>query len=104
MIVLWLPERNYPLALRIGGSIVGVVLAIVGFIFPVFRYLKRAGAASAEFRLETGPTMRRMLWGVPERRGACRQHGRRCNWLRAGRASWSKPGPSGKDSIPSPER
>src|SRR5262249_42323785 len=24
MIVLWLPERNYPLALRIGGSLLGV--------------------------------------------------------------------------------
>ena len=64
MIVLWLPERNYPLALRIGGSFVGVAMAIVGYIFPVFRYLKRAGAASAEFRLETGPTMRRMLLGA----------------------------------------
>ena len=41
-----------------------MALAIVGFIFPVFRYLKRAGAASAEFTLQTGPTLRRMLLGA----------------------------------------
>ena len=64
MIVLWLPDTAYPPAVRIGGSIVGVGLAVVGFIYPVFRYLKRAGAASPEFALRTGPTLRRMLLGA----------------------------------------
>jgi MFS family permease len=64
MIFLWLPETNYSPALRIGGSIVGVCLAVVGFIYPVFRYLKRAGAASAEFAFQTGPILRRMLLGA----------------------------------------
>ena len=64
MIVLWLPETNYPTWLRIGGSILGVALAVVGFIFPVFRYLKRAGAAASESNIKTGPTLRRMLLGA----------------------------------------
>jgi MFS family permease len=64
MIVLWLPETTYPTALRIGGSIFGVSLAVVGFMFPVFRYLKRASAATTGTTLQTGPTLRRMLLGA----------------------------------------
>ena len=44
MIFLWVPDSSYSLGVKIGGSVVGVGLAVVGFIFPVFRYLSRAGA------------------------------------------------------------
>jgi MFS transporter, SHS family, sialic acid transporter len=64
MIVLWLPETTYPLAVRIAGSAIGVGLAVVGFVFPVFRYLKRAGAASRGSTPNVGPTLRRMLLGA----------------------------------------
>ncbi len=59
-----------------------------------------------------GPRRRNSAWrrrpttaadaagGVPERRGARSGRGRRCNWLRVGRASWSRPGPSGRDLDP----
>jgi SHS family sialic acid transporter-like MFS transporter len=64
MILLWVPDSAYSLGVRIAGSIVGVGLAVVGFIFPVFRYLKRAGIASAGHALAIGPTLRRMLLGA----------------------------------------
>lgn len=64
MIFLWVPDSAYSLGVRIGGSIIGVGLAVVGFIFPVFRYLTRAGIASAGPVLPVGPTLRRMLLGA----------------------------------------
>jgi MFS transporter, SHS family, sialic acid transporter len=64
MILLWVPDSSYSLGVRIAGSVAGVVLAVVGFIFPVFRYLKRAGVASAGQALAIGPTLRRMLLGA----------------------------------------
>ena len=64
MIFLWLPDRSFSPAVRIGGSIAGVALAVVGFIFPVFRYLVRAGAASGGPALAISPTMRRMVLGA----------------------------------------
>jgi MFS family permease len=64
MIWLWVPDSAYSLGVRIVGSIVGVGLAVVGFIFPVFRYLTRAGAAGNGPVLEVGPTLRRMVLGA----------------------------------------
>jgi len=64
MIFLWLPDRSFSPAVRIGGSIAGVALAVVGFIFPVFRYLVRAGAAPGGPALEISPTLRRMVLGA----------------------------------------
>ncbi len=64
MIFLWVPDSSYSLGVRIGGSVAGVGLAVVGFIFPVFRYLSRAGAASARAVLPVGPMLRRMLLGA----------------------------------------
>jgi hypothetical protein len=64
MIVLWLPETSYPTAVRIGGSILGIAMAVVGFIYPVFRYLRRSAAAMPGSTLKTGPTLRRMLLGA----------------------------------------
>ncbi len=64
MILLWVPDSAYSPGVRIGGSIVGVGLAVVGFIFPVFRYLTRAGVADPGQVLAVGPTLRRMLLGA----------------------------------------
>ena len=60
MILLWVPDSAYSLGVRIGGSIVGVGLAVVGFIFPVFRYL------SGRAPLETD-----RLWRSGRRCAAC---------------------------------
>jgi MFS family permease len=64
MIFLWLPDRSYSLTVRVAGSAAGVALAVAGFVFPVVRYLARAGAASTERPLAVGPTLRRMLLGA----------------------------------------
>jgi hypothetical protein len=64
MIFLWMPDRQYSLAVRIAGSLAGIGLAVAGFIFPVFRYLSRAGAAGSGQVLAVGPTLRRMLLGA----------------------------------------
>ena len=52
MIFLWLPETTYPTAVRIGGTIAGIALAVVGFIFPVFRYLQRSADAGQRQRAD----------------------------------------------------
>ncbi len=64
MIFLWVPDRPYSLAVRLAGSVVGVGLAVVGFIFPVFRYLARAGSVLGAQAVSAGPTLRRMLLGA----------------------------------------
>jgi MFS family permease len=70
MIFLWSPGTTFPLAVRVAGSIVGLAMAIVGFVFPVFRYLSRAAAESARGPvaatevITAGPTLRRMLLGA----------------------------------------
>jgi MFS family permease len=64
MIFLWVPDSSYSLGVKIAGSVVGVGMAVVGFIFPVFRYLSRAGAVSGGQLLAVGPTLRRMLLGA----------------------------------------
>jgi SHS family sialic acid transporter-like MFS transporter len=64
MIFLWLPDSAYSLATRIVGSLLGVGLAVVGFIFPVFRYLSRSGTEPGGHGLAVGPTLRRMLLGA----------------------------------------
>jgi SHS family sialic acid transporter-like MFS transporter len=64
MIFLWVPDSSYSLGFKVAGSIIGVGLAVVGFIFPVFRYLSRASAVSGGQLLAVGPTLRRMLLGA----------------------------------------
>jgi SHS family sialic acid transporter-like MFS transporter len=64
MIFLWMPDQSWSLGTRVAGSIIGVAVAVAGFIFPVFRYLKRAGAASDGNAVTVGPTLRRMLLGA----------------------------------------
>jgi MFS family permease len=64
MIFLWVPDSSFSLGVKIAGSAVGVALAVGGFIFPVFRYLTRASAASGGQVLAVAPTLRRMLLGA----------------------------------------
>lgn len=64
MIYLWLPENSFSLSVRIGGSIVGLFVAVIGYVFPVLRYLNRAAAAATQNVLRTGVILRRMLLGA----------------------------------------
>lgn len=56
----WIPKTTMPV--KIVGSSIGFVIALLGFIYPVMRYLQRshAGNASAAW----GPTMKNMLTGA----------------------------------------
>jgi MFS family permease len=63
MIYLWLPEMQFSLELRIGGSVIGLLVAVGGFLYPVLCYLQRANAA-AGYPPHAWPTLRRMLLGA----------------------------------------
>jgi hypothetical protein len=55
---------NLPLILRIGGTAVGLAIALVGYIFPVARYLRRAESAGDLPRSDRFKYLGRMLLGA----------------------------------------
>lgn len=63
MIYLW--SQDFSLAARLFGSAIAVAVALVGYTFPVLRYLQRSQAAEATpLRNAWAPTIRRMLLGA----------------------------------------
>jgi MFS family permease len=68
VIFVWSPasERwdDFRSAARLAGTTSGIVLALVGFMFPVVRYLQRATAAGSLPAGSAGPLVRRMLLGA----------------------------------------
>ncbi len=62
MIYLW--GADHSLAVRIVGSIVGLAIAVVGFTYPVRRYLKRAGTGAGLVSWGEGAVLGRMLVGA----------------------------------------
>jgi MFS family permease len=67
MVYLWATPN--PLALQIGGTILGLAVAVVGYTYPVLRYLGRQSAADGTLST-VRPTLKRMalaagLSGVP---------------------------------------
>jgi MFS family permease len=63
IIYLWSPNE-IPLGLCIAGTIVGFAIAVMGFLYPVMRYLERAGSTDLAAEHQTWPTIRRMLVGA----------------------------------------
>lgn len=59
MILLWASDN--PLAWRLIGTLLGTVVAIVGYSYPVVRYLQREAAFSGRAAGEAGPIIGRML-------------------------------------------
>ena len=59
---VWL--REYPLAIRMIGSGVGLVIALCGYIYPVLRFLQRSRDASAGASDEVRSTVRLLLIGA----------------------------------------
>lgn len=49
---------------RVLGTTLGLIVALLGFIFPVVRYLQRAVVAGSLPDGSTGPTIRRLLLGA----------------------------------------
>jgi SHS family sialic acid transporter-like MFS transporter len=60
---VWADDRiDYQL--RIIGTILGLIIATVGYIFPALRFLQRTFAGSTAAQNETSRTVRRMLLGA----------------------------------------
>jgi SHS family sialic acid transporter-like MFS transporter len=60
IVYLWAFEHGMPL--RIAGTIGGLAVATMGYIFPVIRYLQRLGQSSTSVNAQPWqPTIRRML-------------------------------------------
>jgi MFS family permease len=64
IIYLWRPNSDLTLPVRVGGSVLGLCLAIAGYMFPVIRFIRRAELASGSNRGEWLPVAGRMLIGA----------------------------------------
>jgi MFS family permease len=67
IVYLWAPRPDganaFPMWLCVAGTLAGLVIATLGYTFPVVRYLQRqSGDATGEHALR--PTLRRMLFGA----------------------------------------
>lgn len=51
-------------SLRVVGTLAGVVIAVIGYTFPVYRYLQRASAAHTGAVVSPWPTIRKMMLGA----------------------------------------
>ncbi len=63
MLVLW-ARTDIPLPIQIVGSILGLILAIFGYLYPVSRYLKRQGQGRVLVGAHGKPVIRLMLLGA----------------------------------------
>jgi SHS family sialic acid transporter-like MFS transporter len=63
IIWVWADER-FSTVWRVVGTIAGLAIATVGYIYPVLRFLQRTAIDSPELRTDTGKTIRRMLLGA----------------------------------------
>lgn len=61
-LIVWLwAVSEFNNTIRIVGTIVGLAIALAGYLYPVLRFLQRTKIASPGSSLQTGPTIRRML-------------------------------------------
>jgi MFS transporter, SHS family, sialic acid transporter len=61
MIYLWRPGTDVPFAWRVAGTVFGLALALVGYTFPVLRYLQRSHLAEGSRSEGPRTTLNRML-------------------------------------------
>ena len=61
IIALWVPDFPIPLEWRVVGSIAGFVIALVGYTYPVRRFLSRSDSNDVSRNHRAGPVFRRML-------------------------------------------
>ena len=62
IIFVWASDLS--IAMRLLGSLVGLVVATCGYVFPVMQYLKRSFASSGAVGDAWKPTLKRMLLGA----------------------------------------
>ena len=63
-LIIYVWANDMSLATRLAGSLVGLVVATVGYVFPVMQYLKRSFASSGAEGDAWKPTLKRMLLGA----------------------------------------
>jgi MFS family permease len=61
IIVVWAPELSISMRWRVIGSIAGLAIALVGYTYPVRRYLSRSDSSDLPPIHRADPTFRRML-------------------------------------------
>lgn len=64
IIAAWAPDLPLPLVMRILGSLIGFVIALVGTTHPVRQYLARSDTDNLPDIHRAGPTFRRMVLGA----------------------------------------
>lgn len=60
---VWADERMSTLV-RVSGTLIGLIIATVGYIYPVIRFLQRTFAQSPDLANDSRQTIRRMLLGA----------------------------------------
>ena len=59
MVYVWV--KDFPTGLRIAATVAGTLVALVGYSYPVLRYLQRSAHQIHDEAHTLGPTMKRML-------------------------------------------
>jgi hypothetical protein len=62
--IIYVWARELPLAVRLAVTVAGLVVATLGFLFPVIRYIQRSGASAGGAAAEWRPIVGRMLLGA----------------------------------------
>lgn len=63
-LIIYVWANDLPMLVRLAGSLIGLVVATVGYVFPVMQYLKRSFATSGATADAWKPTLKRMLLGA----------------------------------------
>ncbi len=61
MLIVYLAATQQELSIQAVGWVIGLIVALVGYTYPVVRYLQRGESANQDAEHRLGPTLRRML-------------------------------------------
>jgi SHS family sialic acid transporter-like MFS transporter len=64
IVVAWAPALDWPMAVRIGLSAIGFLIAFKGYTYPVQKFLARSDSPDTPAIHRAGPTYRRMVFGA----------------------------------------
>lgn len=64
IIYVFIPAYDFSWQVRLIGSIIGVIVATLGYLYPVLRYLKRANQTAGTHAAQNSTVVRRMLLGA----------------------------------------
>ncbi|MEW6305324.1 MAG: MFS transporter [Verrucomicrobiota bacterium] len=64
IIFIWSPIKEFPMAVKLIVTVVGLAITMIGYLYPVRRYLERAGVSGAISAESRGNILRMMLVGA----------------------------------------